>query len=199
MENDVETFSRIGVEDRNIISVLGSMIIFIFMFWLSQTVYQFLRPFRQASYRVRRVLNYVKVDSAYRTIIMIFFLETYMDLLMGGFVAVENGVYLTDGNNWGIFGSLTMSDQFSIVLGYLIYIGSMLLPFIVMYILDTKYRSRYEFQDRKVRFNYFYDFLFEGMKTNTRGYMQYYSLFLLRKMIYCFATYHFSDEIYCLT
>lgn len=110
MENSSPVFSRIGIEDRNMISVLGSMILFIIVFVASQVTYQILKPFKPYSYRIRKVLNYVKVEQAYRTIIIIFFIEAYLDLLLGGFIATENFSYLYQEGMWGVYGSLTVSD-----------------------------------------------------------------------------------------
>ena len=74
LENNVGVFSRIGMEDRNIIGVLGSLILFIFIFFISQAIYQILRPFRPYSHRVRKVIKYVSIESAYRSVIIRFFL-----------------------------------------------------------------------------------------------------------------------------
>lgn len=89
-EHDLDVFKRIEIEDKNIISVLGSMIIFVLMFIVSQFVYLILKPFKASSLRVRKVLNALRVESAYRTILIIFFIEAYMDLLVGGMVVIEN-------------------------------------------------------------------------------------------------------------
>lgn len=42
----------------------------------------------------------------------------------------------------------------------------MMLPFIVVYLLEYKFQQRYMFPSRLSYFNYLYDILFEGLKTN---------------------------------
>ena len=141
MENNVVVFSRIGLGDRNFINVLGSLILFMIIFFSTQVLYNLLYPIKQYSHRVRNVIKYVTIESAYRTIFLIFFLETYLDLLLGGFLNSENDYLLDDPSNWGRRGNLTMSDQFAIVLGNIIFIGCLVFPFVVMLILHVKYRS----------------------------------------------------------
>ena len=141
MENDVMVFSRLGMEDRNMINILGSLILIMIVFFATQVLYNLLYPFKQYSHRVRKVIKYVAIESAYRTIIIVFFLETYLDLLLGGYLNTENDLLLDDPSNWGIRGNLTASDQFGIVLGNMIFIGCLVFPFVVMIILDVKYRS----------------------------------------------------------
>ena len=61
MENDVKVFSRLGLEDRNIISVLGSLILLMIIFFATQVLYNLLNPIKQFSHRVRNVIKYVTV------------------------------------------------------------------------------------------------------------------------------------------
>jgi hypothetical protein len=136
LENERKVFGRIGLSDRNIISVLGSLILFITMVIVSQLIYQMLIQVKIYSHRIRKVIKYVTIESAYRTIIIIFFLETYLDLLLGGLVNTENDYLMDDPDNWGRRGQLTFSDQFAIIIGNIIYVGSLLFPFITIYILD---------------------------------------------------------------
>jgi hypothetical protein len=108
--NDIDVFSRIGLEDRSIISVMGSMFLFLGMFVVSQIIFQVLGIFKQYSRRVSKVMEYLTLESAYRTIIIIFFLETYLDLTLGGMLNTENDYLLDDPANWGPRGLLTKSD-----------------------------------------------------------------------------------------
>ena len=55
-------------------------------------------------------MKYFRIESAYRSIILVFFLETYLDLLLGGFLNSENDYLLDDASNWGMRGKLTKSD-----------------------------------------------------------------------------------------
>jgi hypothetical protein len=44
--NDAPVFSRIGMEDRNIVGVLGSLFLFMLFFFVTQAIYFILNPFR---------------------------------------------------------------------------------------------------------------------------------------------------------
>lgn len=46
LANDKKTFSRIGIEDRNFVGVLGSMIVFMIIFAITQAIYLILKPFK---------------------------------------------------------------------------------------------------------------------------------------------------------
>jgi hypothetical protein len=45
----------------------------------------------------------------------------------------------------------------------------------------------------KKLFDQFYEVLYEGKKTQLRGAYQYFSLYLLRKMLFAFIVYHFHE------
>lgn len=51
--NDKPTFSRIGMSDRNIIDVLGSLFFIIVLFIVSQLIYKVLNFFKEYSYIIR--------------------------------------------------------------------------------------------------------------------------------------------------
>jgi hypothetical protein len=80
--NNVPVFSRIGMEDRNILRVLGSLFLFMLMFLVTQVVYIVLKN----SHKAREVFHKMGYETAYRTLFIIFFTETYMDLLLGGLI-----------------------------------------------------------------------------------------------------------------
>lgn len=135
MENDKDVFSRIGIEDRNIVNVMGSMILFVMLFVFSQLLYQVLRHFRRYSRHIRKMLKSLTIESAYRTVIILFFLETYLDLTLGGLVNTENDYLLDDYSNWGPRGLITKSDQFALILGNMIYVVTCIFPFLVMFLM----------------------------------------------------------------
>jgi hypothetical protein len=149
LKNDRKIFSRIGLSDRNIIGVLGSIVLFACLFFLSQVVYHILHSFKTYSHLIRKVIKYVTIESAYRTVIIIFFLETYLDLLLGGLINTENDYLMNDPDNWGRRGLLTFSDQFAIIIGNIIYVCCILFPFITIYILDKKFYLRYAIRNKK--------------------------------------------------
>jgi len=55
-------------------------------------------------------MRFLSIESAYRTIAIIFFLETYLDLLLGGLLNTENDYLLDDPANWGRRALLSKSD-----------------------------------------------------------------------------------------
>ena len=139
METDRNSFPRIGIEDRNMVGILGSMMLFLAMFFATQVIYGILKPFEPHSRHVRKVIRFVSPEAAYRTIFVIFFLEAYLDLALGGLVNTENDYLLDDPALWGPRGMLTKSDQFAIILGNIFYIITSLFPWIVMFLMERKY------------------------------------------------------------
>ena len=55
-------------------------------------------------------MAWLKIETPYRTFIMIFFLEAYLDLLLGGLLNTENDHFFISFDNWGINGNLTITD-----------------------------------------------------------------------------------------
>lgn len=51
----------------------------------------------------------------------------------------------------------------------------------MIYLLQYKYEIRYQNRYMKNDFALVYEILYEGLKTDSYGWLQYYSLFLLRK------------------
>lgn len=136
VENDREAFPRIGLEDRNMVGVLGSMIFFMMVYVITQVIWHILRLFEDKHRYIPYLLSFIKKETLYRTIIVIFLLEAYLDLLLGGLLNTENDYLFEDPANWGINGELTTSDQFSILLGNVIYIATQLFPYAVMFLLQ---------------------------------------------------------------
>lgn len=129
------TFRRIGIEDRNFIYVLGCVIIYISLFLILQFIYYSLLASSCFFTKAKKWMMYFYCETPYRTILLLFLLETYIDLLLGGLVNTEN-LYLTlDPNNWGPNGYMTKGDQVAIVVGYIFYIFCMVFPYFVWYIL----------------------------------------------------------------
>ena len=48
-----------------------------------------------------KFLKKISLSSAYRTLIIIFFTEVYLDLIMGGLTNTENFYLMYDSANWG--------------------------------------------------------------------------------------------------
>jgi hypothetical protein len=77
------------------------------------------------------VLRFLVIESAYRSLIIIFFLKAYLDLFLGGLLNSENDYLMDDPDNWGRRGTLSISDQFGIIIGNIIYVSCVVFPFIV--------------------------------------------------------------------
>lgn len=170
---DRTVFGRVGIEDRNIVTVLGSLILFITFFVLTQGVYLTLLPLKQKSKWIRKIIPYVAPSATYRTIVMIFLLETYLDLTLGGLINTENDFLLDDPTNWGPRGNLTKSDQFSIVLGNIIHISTVVFPFVVMVVIDWKYQNRYANRYKVAEYDFVYECMYEGLRVDVIGPLHY--------------------------
>lgn len=79
-------------------------------FTVSQTLVQFLQYLATINRHAKRVYVYLAIDGPLRPIIVIFFLETYMDLLIGALLNTENFYLLDVPSNWGPNGNLGFGD-----------------------------------------------------------------------------------------
>ena len=195
---DRDVMTRIGLEDRNFVYVLGSLFLFVVLFFVGQLVYLLLNLCKEYSFMAKKWAKKLKLEASYRTITMIFFLETFMDLLLGGLINTENDYLISDSRNWGPNGALTKSDQFCIIFGNIIYIMCMVFPFFICYILEYRRQIRYKGVNLAERFNAFWEDLISGTRINSPGYLQYFSVFLLRKQVYALIVFHLYREEYVM-
>lgn len=101
---------------------------------------------------------------------IVFFTETYIDLLLGSLLNSENFHLLNDPKNWGSKATaMSQSDQIAIFLGVFFYSFSMTFPFAVVILLDKAYSMRFWPVHKRHQFNILYDFLYDGLKTNQQG------------------------------
>ena len=149
---------------------------------------------KKHSHRARYWMDKLKLDSPYRTLLMIFFLETYLDLLLGGLVNTENDYLLNNSANWGPNGLLTVSDQFSIIVGNIIYITCMIFPIFVMFVLESRRRSIHKSKAHTASLDFYWADLYNGMRTTDPGYLHYYAVFLVRKQVYGLMVFHLYEE-----
>jgi hypothetical protein len=84
------------------------------------------------------------------------------------------------------------------VLGNVIYIATQLFPFVVMFLLQYKYDIRYQNKFVQNDFALVYEILYENLRTETYGPFQYYTVYLLRKLIFANMVYYLSDEVFTL-
>ena len=85
---------------------------------------------------INKLYKFFSLDGPLRPVLILFFLEAYLDLLIGGLINTENSYLFDVAANWGPNGLLTFSDQFTVIFGYFFYIGCIVFPFIVFYALD---------------------------------------------------------------
>jgi len=81
-------------------------------------------------------MNKVNIETPIRTFIMLFFLEAYLDLLIGALVNTENDFLFNE--DWGPDGKLTITDMASILVGNITFLGCLLFPFVICILLNTK-------------------------------------------------------------
>jgi hypothetical protein len=58
----------------------------------------------------RKIYRKVKLDTPTTSILAVFFLETYIDLFLGGLINTENDYLFEVAANWGPGGYLSFSD-----------------------------------------------------------------------------------------
>ena len=138
LPSDRPTFISIGVEDRIFINVLGSAILFIVGFVGVQFLMLMLYECKKYSKTIKKFYDYIKIDGPLRTVYLLFFLEMYIDLLVGGLVNTENSYLFDLPANWGVNGFLSWGDQTSIIVGYMFFFGCIFFPFLVFYLLSSK-------------------------------------------------------------
>ena len=90
--------------------VLGSLTIPVSIFIVSQTLRFFLSWVEDRHYMLRRLYRYLSLDGPIRPVIILFFIETYLDLFIGGLINTENDYLFNVQANWGFNGLITYSD-----------------------------------------------------------------------------------------
>jgi hypothetical protein len=122
--------ANIGVEDRNFIMGLGSMVIFLVSFGLSVLVMYACLPCKN-SFGIRTIYNLFTISGYLRVIWIRFLLETFIDLFLLCLINFENFYLFDVPSNWGPNGNISMSDQLSIILGIFFTIWVILFPFFI--------------------------------------------------------------------
>jgi len=59
---------------------------------------------------VKKAHDVLSSDTSLQTVVVVFFLELYIDLLVGGFVNTENFWLFEESSNWGPNGNLPGGD-----------------------------------------------------------------------------------------
>lgn len=78
------------------------------------------------------------------------------------------------------------------------YIGCSVFPFVVIYLMETKFRNRYSHPYIRHSFDEIYESLYENLKTGVSGLKHYQSLQLLRKMAFAYIVFFFMSEEWML-
>jgi len=148
---------------------------------------------------VRKLYNKCKFDVPVRSILILFYLETYIDLYIGGLINTENDFLFEVAANWGPNGYLSFSDQFTVLLGNLFYVTCSVFPFLAVYILHKKSRAPFMAKSEEGSFDEMYECLYEDLRTTNTGIFHYYFVFLMRRMIYCHFAYWYYEPVYTAT
>jgi hypothetical protein len=101
--------TRIGLEDRIFVNVLGSMIIFLITFTVTQSIVIFFGNCTNMLW-IRKIVKKCKTNVPARSLLIIFYLEAYIDLYIGGLINTENDWLFEVPGNWGFNGYLSWSD-----------------------------------------------------------------------------------------
>ena len=192
------SYERIGIEDRIFVNVLGSMILFLAGFVATQAIAHALAPCAGENHLVRRLYRGLIITGSYRPIILLFYIEAYIDLFMGALINTENAYLLDEPTNWGWNGNLTMSDQFTVLLGYFFYYTCLIFPFVLAYLLLKHSKSAFMHYSRIRDFREKNGVLFEEFNPNNTGISNYYFVFMLRRIAYVLITYYAYEEQYTL-
>jgi len=59
---------------------------------------------------LKKLHSFFKINGPIRPFVILFFLETYIDLLIGALINTENNYLFDTPANWGVNGYLTISD-----------------------------------------------------------------------------------------
>jgi hypothetical protein len=188
------TFDRIGI-GRNFIDVLGSCFLWISAFCVSQSVVSFLQ-YGTKNRHIKKMYNYLAIDGPLKPIIILFFLETYLDLLIGGLINTENFYLFDVPSNWGWNGNLTFADQFSVILGTMFYIGCIVFPFIVMNALHKKTKAAFMNKGDESKFDAVYGCLYEEFKARDNFLTHYYFVYVTRRVIFVVVCFKFYEPVW---
>ena len=113
-----------------------------FAFFASKFLIVFLGCCKQ-NYMVRKAYRMLESETPLKSILVVFYCELYIDLLIGGLVNSENDFLLEEPTNWGPNSNLNGSDQFTIILGNFFYFTALIFPFVAIYLLHRKSRQHF--------------------------------------------------------
>lgn len=119
---EVDSFGDIGIEDRNFILGLGSMVIFLACFTISLNMRLFCGRCKDKRC-FKRVYKAFELEGYARTIWIRFLLEAYVDFFIIGLINTENLYFFLVQTNWDwSTPDLSFSDRLSVVFGTFIFV-----------------------------------------------------------------------------
>ena len=197
-EPSVKTYAPIGYEDCVFVLALGSMFLSLLIFVFCITATEFTDCFKYNN-MMRSLGRRLKVKGYYRVYVIVFLLEGYIDLFISALINLDNEFLLHVPGNFGINGNLTKSDQFSIMLGMVFYYACLVFPIFVQYVSWKKIQQNLFRMHRTEHFENMYSCLYEGFKTYNQGPMLFNNVFILRRILFVWVTFFYSDPIFtCL-
>ena len=180
------------------VNTLGSMIIAIASLVLSQISVSVLWCCKSNRY-LRKLYNFAKIDGPIKPILIIFMLEDYIDLLLGALINTENDFLFLVADNWGPYGNLNYSDQFTVLLGTFFYFSCIIFPVVVFWALHKKSRGYvYLLKGDQAIFNETYECLYDGFVVQKSGLFHYYSVYMIRRIVFVAICFIFWEEQFTL-
>lgn len=138
------------------------------------------------------------IDGPLRPILVLFFLETYLDLLVGGLINRENDYLFDIPKNWGPGGNLEFGDQFTVILGYVFFFLCLLFPFFMIWILYKRHLRIWMTVSEERSFNTNYECFWEEFKPSLPLFGNYYLLFICRRITLALICYNLWEEQYTM-
>lgn len=116
-----------------------------------------------------------------------FMLEGYTDFFIAGLINIENSYLLLEPHNWGANGHISLSDQHSLILGYVFSVAVISFPLVVIWAI--KQRKLFIKTDRQQ-----YKALYDGLTIFEMSVVEYYVLFLFRRIYFVCVAYFLSYD-----
>jgi hypothetical protein len=110
LEPNVASLANIGIEDRNFVMALGSMVIYLFGLFVCIFFMYFLNPCKLKHRYLTSIHGFFYIEGYIRVQVIRFILEAYIDLLLAGLINTENYYLFDVPSNWGFGGNLSFSD-----------------------------------------------------------------------------------------
>jgi len=188
-----DSFTRVGM-DRIMVNVLGGVFLVGVLFFGSLMIVRLISCCTDQHRYIKRLHDFLAIDGPLKPIFILFFLETYIDLLMGALINTENDYLFDVPANWGPNGYLNYSDQFTVLLGYFFLVTCIMFPIFVIYILDKKSRKEFMTPGEEIKFDSQFACLYEEFREVKSGFSHYYTVYLMRRIAFVAICFLFWEE-----